>query len=216
MKILSCLSLLFFAGVCSAQIKVGLTTGIHHSTISKADLREASGTINFHGGILVDIPISKTPVHFQPQLLYTTFGYEQSNIEAVDKSGFALGQIDNHRIIYIQIPAHFLYKIPSGKNSFKTGLGPWLAFKTGDRLTLEGGEKFGNETALPNSTMSINSILAGLSMHISAELSQVILGLTVQHSFNNMYENQNGTNYPKWKLTSAGISLGYYITPKRK
>src|SRR5687767_776811 len=141
----------FTAITVNAQLRFGLRTGFHISDIEKVDARESGTSLNMHSGAVVDWAIDSTAFHLQGQLLYKPMGYGNSNIQAADTDGDIIsnGDIASHRISYIEVPLYILYQRSHNAIAFFGGAGPFLSFRTGDRMTMDGGEKFGNESALP-------------------------------------------------------------------
>jgi hypothetical protein len=205
--------LVFLSFSASGQVVFGVKTGVHVSNISRADLLESNGAFNFHLGGIADWRINNSSFHIQTQALYFPVGYGKSNISAVDKNGMVLGYIHSHRINYIQVPVYFLYRIDPGAGIIKIGAGPYFAFKTGDKIKLEGGESFGNGSVVPYSTNSINSTLVGIGMHLSGEWSSFVVELHSQASFTSIYEAQAGPG-STWRIINAGISIGYLFNKK--
>lgn len=194
-----------------AQLNWGLKTGFHFSNLGQADLRESSYAMNFHSGLVANYAFRQSGFHLQAQILYKPMGYRNSNILAAsDGVMMAGGEISSHRISYVEIPLYFLYGGKTKETTIKAGLGPFISIKTGDRLTLEGGEKFGNESVLPVNTEEITPLLTGLTMQVSGEWSRLFLSLQFQQSLNNVYKNNAGSGY-KWRMNVFGLSAGYYF-----
>lgn len=193
------------------QFNWGLRTGFHLSNLGQADIRESGYALNAHTGLVADWSIKGSPFYIQGQLLYKPMGYKNSNIPgASDGGGLAAGNISRHRINYVEIPLYFLYGAKTGNMTIKAGLGPFFSVKTGDRLTLDGGEKFGNETMLPVYTKKITPLLTGLTIQASAEWSKLVLSLQFQQSMNDVYQN-NASTGTRWRLNAFGLSAGFYF-----
>lgn len=194
---------------CFSQIELGILPGLHFSNLGGSDLRESKVAANFHMGVMGDCRISKSRVHLQAQVLYSPLGYRNTDIQATDNYGNDLGSIRSHRISYIQTPVYFLYSFQSKAALIKAGLGPWLAFQTGDRMKTEGGETFGNGTALPTFAESINKVLSGIGFQASAQWTTLVVSIYLQQSFNGVYRNNSGSTGPEWTLNNYGLSVGY-------
>jgi hypothetical protein len=216
MKRLFLLPVLCMALAGSAQVRWGVLAGWQSSNIGRYDLISSSGYSAPSIGLMSDIDIHSSSFHVLVQAGYTSLGYRKSNIQAVDKSGNTMGNIGEHRISYIKLPVYFLYGGYDKKMSTRIngGLGPFLAFKTNDKLKIAGGDNFGNETVLPGGVKKITPLLAGLSFHASVDWSAVRIALHFEQSFNGIYRNQ--TMGPKWRVHDFGISLGYFFAPKFK
>lgn len=214
MKKIYSLLISFLSIATSAQVRLGATTGIQITDIDKSNLVTSGSTGNFNIGVMAEYRIKKSSFYIMGQALYGTMGYRKSNLQAVDKEGNQLGQIDLHRMQYIRVPLYFLYGASAGSVRINFGLGPNISFKTGDKLKIKGGDTFGNETALPLYTKRINSVLLGVGMHAGVQWSSVVFEFNVIQSLNGLYKNQAASMY-KWRLTGFGFSLGYFFTKQK-
>lgn len=195
-----------------AQTKFGLTAGLHSSNLNSLTsygLKSKSATF-FHGGIIVDWKIPASRFHLQGQALYACYGYKNSNILAIDKEGNDIGNIGHEKIGYVQIPAYILYGFGDPLIKFKIGLGPYLALKTNETTKIaQGGDLFRN-VLFPAGTRGPASVLTGMGLYGGVELHTIFMALQYQRSFNNIYINNNSAN-TKWKVTSIGFSLGFFL-----
>lgn len=210
------LFLLLFSFYCLnsfAQTRFGVMAGYQLSDIGRYDLIETSRTGNFIIGAVAEHPFRRLPLYLSGQVLYAPAGYSKSNIQAGDKDGFPLGNIDLHRIGYIRVPVCLLYGGPAGSVTLKGGLGPFVAFQTGDKLKIKGGDSFGNGTALPLYMKKITPVLYGINFQAGVQWSSVIFSFHYSQSFNGLYEAQSAAA-KKWKVMSYGLSAGYFFGKK--
>lgn len=211
------LILLFFIipFITSAQVKLGLTAGYHFSNIGRYDLTENHSIGNFSIGPIAEYRFNQSPLYLNGQVVYTTFGYGESNLLAADKSGNILGNIDLHRISYIHIPVHLVYGAESKSMLIKGGIGPFVAFQVGDKLKIQGGDIFRGGVASPLYTKGINPVLYGATFQVGIQWTSVVINFHFNQSLNGIYENQSAVG-PKRKIAAYGISISYFITKKNK
>lgn len=205
---------LAIASVCFtnaySQIKFGVTAGLHSSNISSARGITSDAVGLFHGGFLIDLKIHNSDFHIRGEALYTSFGYKNSNISAIDKGGDLLGDIGNEKINYLQIPVLASYQFGLAKMNFNLGAGPYIAFETSESLKIaNGGDTFRN-TIFPIYTSGRSSVLGGGEVYASLELAKFFIALQYQHSFNYIYRNIDNNN-TKWEIGTIGFSLGFFL-----
>jgi hypothetical protein len=196
----------------TAQVRIGGIAGINFSDIQNRDLLVTGRQGNPLLGIMGDFKFSKSSgFHILSQLVYAPIGYSKSNMSVMDNLGNQFGTIESHRIGYMQVPVYFSYAAEGKKITVGGGIGPFFAFKTGDKLKVKGGDAFGNASIMPAGVTKINSVIAGLGINFSAEFSSFLVALHYQQSFNGIYKSQI-TQDKSWKINSVGLSLGYYFT----
>jgi hypothetical protein len=195
----------------SAQLKLGAVAGFEFSNIGNYDLIETSSTGNFLIGAIAEYRVHQSPFYLMGQVLYSPIGYRKSNIQAADKDGNIMGEIDLHRINYVRIPVSVLYGGVAGKATIKGGFGPFIAFQTGDKLKIKSGDTFGNGSVLPLYKKGINSVLYGLNIQAGIQWSSIVLNFQYNQSFNGVYEDVSA-EAQKWKITGYSFSIGYFFT----
>lgn len=196
----------------TAQVRIGAVAGINFSDINNLDLVTTSRQANLNAGLMTDFRISKSGFHILAQALYAPMGYANSNLIVSDLLGNPIAAIESHRISYIQLPVYFEYIAKGKKVKFTAGLGPFISFKTGDKMKLKGSsERF---TILPNSVKKINDILTGIALSVGLEWKSVKLSLEYKQSFSDIYQNRYGDI--NWRINSLGLSVGYFFKKKNK
>ncbi|MBL7740970.1 MAG: hypothetical protein JNK14_17240 [Chitinophagaceae bacterium] len=209
--------LLLFSFSCLgsfAQTKFGIVAGYQLSDIGSYDLIETSSTGNFIIGVLTEHRFRRLPLYLSGQVVYAPAGYSKSNIQAEDKSGNPLGDIDLHRIGYIKVPVYLLYGGRAGSVVLKGGLGSFIAFQTGDKLKIKGGDAFGNGTVLPSYMKKITPVLYGIHFQAGVEWSPVMISLHFSQSFNGLYLPVSAAAQ-KWKATAYGITVGFFFIKRQ-
>jgi len=207
-KSIALLFVLFAIIYCHAQIRVGVTGGFHTSNIASTSGVSSKAIELFDGGFLVDLKIPASRFHLEGQALYTSFGYKNSNISAIDEEGNFIGNIGNEKIGYVQVPLLVLYPLGFQTIHIKLGAGPCVAFETNEALKIEGGDAFRN-TLVPINTTGRTSTVVGGEIYGGLEFSRFFAAAHYQRSFNNIYEN-SGIN-TKWEISSLGFSLGLFL-----
>jgi hypothetical protein len=210
MKKLISLTIISFLFIYSrAQVKFGVTAGLNFSNIVSSSGITSSSADLFHGGFLVDYKLPNSNFHIQGQALYTSFGYKNSNISAVDKSESYIGIIGNEKIDYVQIPITASYHFGFPKLHFDLGAGPYIAFKTNETLKIDNsGDTFKN-TTFPIYTDGPTSVVDGGEVYASANYSRFFLAIQYQYNFNNIYHNTTGN--AEWRVQNIGFSLGVFL-----
>lgn len=193
-----------------AQVSVGIAAGYSSSNIGKMDLATSKRLSSVNGGLLLDYQFPASGLHLQSGILYAPMGFGKSDIMAVDNTGKDLGKIESHRIGYVQVPAYLSYGSLSINFAFRGGIGPFIGFKTNDKLIVAGGEHFGNGTALPGNTTSLKNMVAGAGLHLSANFYHYQIAFEFQQTFTGLYEN-TVSSAKKWNANSFGIKLGYFF-----
>ena len=191
-----------------AQIKFGAMAGYQFTNIGRYDLMETNSIGNFLIGVMAEHRVKQSSFYLMGQVLYSTAGYGESNVQASDKDGNPLGNIDLHRIGYIKVPVLILYGETTKSITIKGGLGPFVAFQAGDKLKIKGGDSFGNGTALPLYKKRISPVLYGPCFQAGVQLSSVTLNFHFSQSINSLYESESAAAQ-KWRMTAYGFSIGY-------
>jgi len=166
--------------------------------------------VGYHFGVNAQIPVAPE-FYFQPGLQFSTKGAE--NTVSVLTTTYKLS--------YIELPLNFVYKALLGNGYFMVGLGPYVAYGVGGKVTYEGGSlssesdiKFKNEVASgdPLTTVYVKPFDAGGNIFFGYELAGGLfmqlnaqLGMLNIKPDNYLYPDDNST----LKNTGYGISLGY-------
>jgi len=212
MKKITCLVFVLVSLVrTQAQIKFGITAGMHLSDFSSATSAgiDASSSNFFHGGVVVDRKLGSS-FDIMARALYTTNGYEKSNIIATDKEGTNIGYIGSEKIGYIQIPVLALYRFEFDHSDAKVGVGPYAAFKTNETLRIESGGDVFKNTLSPTNTTGVSPFVGGGEVYASLDLSKFFISVQYDYGFSNIYQNAD-THDIKWKLNTLGFSLGFFL-----
>jgi len=171
-----------------AQTKFGITAGAHLSDFSSATTAgiDASSSNFFHGGLVVDRKLGASSFNIMAEALYTINGYENSNIIATDKEGTNIGYIGSEKIGYVQIPVLALYRFDFSHSSAKVGLGPYVAFKTNETMTIESGGDVFKNTLSPMNTTGVSSFVGGAEIYASLDLSRFFISAQYDYGFSNI------------------------------
>ena len=202
--------ILFFPAGSFGQVRIGATTGYQFTDIGRYDLIGTSSIGNALVGAMGEYHIPKSPFYLLGQVLYSTAGYGKSNLQAADKDGNPLGNIDLHRIGYISIPIYILYGKKTKSVTIKGGIGSFVAFQAGDKLKIKGGDTFGNATALPLYKKRISPVLYGPAFRAGFQWSFFELSFHFSQSINGLYESQSAAAQ-KWRIAGYGFSMSYFF-----
>jgi hypothetical protein len=188
----------------------GIRAGVNFTNINGKmyDNSDFDGKIKtgFNAGVNAEIPIA-TDFYVQPGILFTTKGAKNKSNDNI-----------KYRISYLEVPINLLYKPELGSGKLLLGIGPYVAFGVGGKLTNSSGKetdfKFKNSISATEYLTDPyvkridfgGNLLAGyeLSSRLSAQLNAQ-LGLV---KINPKIEGVTN-DHTKWKNTGFGISLGY-------
>lgn len=166
--------------------------------------------IGSHFGVNAQIPVAPE-FYFQPGLQFSIKGAK------IPVSSMT----STYKLSYLELPLNFVYKALLGNGYFMVGLGPYVAYGVGGKVTYEGGStssesdiKFKNEVVLgdPLTTVYVKpfdaggniffgyELAGGLFMQLNAQLG--MLDIKPDHY---LYPDDNST----LKNTGYGLSLGY-------
>jgi hypothetical protein len=114
-----------------SQVRVGVKGGWNLSSISvdnDGSVDKDRSLSGYHIGAIVDFPLIKNVLSFQPGAFYTTKG---AKLTSGDKDNDATVPYVKYttRPQYIEVPVNFIGKIPVGENArLFAGVGPYFAF----------------------------------------------------------------------------------------
>jgi hypothetical protein len=210
--LLLALSTTMFAMVAKAQesttfgIRAGVNfQNINGKTYDDKDLENKLKT-GFNVGVNAEIPVAPD-FYVQPGVLFTTKGAKDKNDDDIKV-----------KLSYIEVPINFLYKPALGGGKLLLGIGPYIAFAIGGKVSDAAGKdhdiKFDNKITgaqylqdpyFKRIDMGGNLLFGyELSSKISAQLNAQ-LGLV---KINPEIEGVSNDN-TKYKNTGFGVSLGY-------
>lgn len=195
--------------ILNAQARFGILAGPHSSTIFESNSVPGwfnvkgfySSRFSFHGGVTLDVPFSdKSPVHFQPALMYSGKGrkFEPGVItDTVDRHHYVHQQ---QFINYLDLPLNIILKFPIGKTSrFIFGGGPQFSFLIGGKettkvnedspSTLKAGDE--NKPAKGSGAGQYKGMDLNLNGLIGFEFGRVFLTVNYSRGFNNVYKAKN-------------------------
>jgi hypothetical protein len=210
MKKLLLPAVLFINLIVHAQFMAGIGVGVSSNCVSKPGNLTIERTTQLSGGLLLDYQFPASGLHFQSGILYTPMGYGKSQIPATSPDSLNYGMIASHHVGYVQIPAWFNYGSMSINFAFRAGIGPFIAFKTNDKVKIVSGDSFGNGTSYPINTSGLSPVIAGAGIHLSGNFYHYQISIEYQQGLTSMYKkNINSTS--KWLNNSFGIHLGYFF-----
>lgn len=111
------------------KMSIAILGGVNFQNLTgkdnNGDKLKNSMLIGFHGGVNVQLPIAPE-IYFQPGLLFSTKG-------AKNTYGSLTG---TYKLSYIELPLNVVYKGALGNGFIMVGFGPYLAYATGGKSTL--------------------------------------------------------------------------------
>lgn len=217
--------------VSEAQIRFGILAGPHSASVfesSRLGFYEIKDyykpRFSFHAGVFADLPFSyKSPVHFQPALIYSGKGrkmstpptsvlnsLENQNVQYVHKQQF---------LNYVDIPLNIVLKFPMGKNSnFFFGGGPQPSFLIGGKETTkvdDGSSQIG-DTQKPkkgSGNWEYKGLDFGLNGLVGIEAGRIVVSINYSRSFSNFYTTPYGGSF---RHNIIGGSIGFYLSKTKE
>ena len=194
-----------------AQTTFGIRAGVNFQNINGED---ADGDDldfklkpGFNVGVNAEIPVA-TDFYVQPGVLFSTKG--------------AKSKVDDDakiKLSYIEVPINFLYKPVLGAGKLLLGIGPYVAFAIGGKVSdandKETDIEFENEITLAQYGSATpyykrldvgGNLLVGyeLSSKLSAQLNAQLGMIKINPKITGISGDDT-----KWKNTGFGVSLGY-------
>ena len=130
----------------SAQVlKVGLNLA-NVSITNDGDIDKAKMLTSFQVGLTGNIKIAPF-LYFQPGILFTGKGSKTQSGEVTDPTYFRA----TSNPYYVEIPANFVFKTPTGPIKFFAGAGPYIAVGVAGKNTTDGkflGVSFHSEKSI--------------------------------------------------------------------
>lgn len=148
MKKIIIVFLCFFAVLSAARSQI-LKAGVNFATISindEGDVDENKVLTSFQVGFTGDIKILPI-LYFQPGILFTGKGAKSQSGSTGDATYFRAST----NPYYIEIPATFVLKTPTGPVKLFAGVGPYIAAGIGGKNKVEGrflGTEFKSESEI--------------------------------------------------------------------
>jgi hypothetical protein len=201
-------------GTTGSGLSFGIRAGVNLQNINGTDYGDDKLknklVPRFHAGVNVELPLADQ-FYLQPGLLFSTKGAEFRN------SDIGLNNA-NLNVSYLEVPLNFLFKPTLGTTKLLLGVGPYVAFGIGGKLTPEGGSasslEFKNEM---NAIETLNGNVyrrldAGANLLFGFELSSKISAqLNAQLGLAKMNPDVEGANdnNAAYRNTGFGLSVGY-------
>ncbi|MDT8402672.1 MAG: porin family protein [Bacteroidales bacterium] len=187
-------------------INLQTLTGTDHS----GDKLDNDMLIGYHAGINIQIPIA-SEFYFQPGLLYSLKGAKNTSGSLTSST----------RVSYIELPLNLVYKGKLGNGYFMLGLGPYISYGIGGKVTTTGGDAsldtdvaFQNSVELtdPVATTYFTPLDAGGNIFAGYEMAGGLffqlntqLGMMKVNPENAWFSDDKASI----KHTGYGLSLGY-------
>ena len=129
----------------SQTLKVGVNFA-NLSITNDGDIDEAKILTSFQVGFSGDLKIAPF-LSFQPGILFTGKGSKTQSGETTDATYYRA----TSNPYYVEIPANFVFKTPTGPIKFFAGAGPYIAVGVAGKNKVEGkflGTSFSSEKAI--------------------------------------------------------------------
>ncbi|HLN21146.1 MAG TPA: porin family protein [Bacteroidales bacterium] len=201
--ILSLLALCFITALEAQEgIRPGVVAGFNLQNINgtnELDKKLQNDLLpGFHAGVNVLMPVAPE-IYFQPGVLFST-------------KGTKLGNNEERKINYIEVPLNILYRGQLGNNYILVGFGPYAAFAAGGKYTVAGIDsklRFTDKIALWD-PRALRRFDAGANIFAGYELSAgLFFTLNAQLGLLKINPDLAIPDARSWKNTGFGLSAGY-------
>lgn len=141
-KLMTLVTLIGMIAVAQAQqeIRFGIKGGLNIASISGEDLENTDARTSFHGGVMVEIPISEK-FSFQPEYLYSSIGIKENDENAELK------------LNYLTLPLMAKYYVA---DKFSLEVGPQIGLLLSADAKVEGEGEGDVEELFKNFDAAIN------------------------------------------------------------
>jgi len=194
----------------------GIRAGVNFQNINGRDLfdekLENKIKTGFHVGVNAEIPIA-TDFYLQPGVLFTTKGAKSKDDDDIKVN-----------LSYIEVPINFLYKPELGMGKLLLGIGPYIAFGIGGKVSNADGKEtdveFTKEVSAQNFSTAAalgyypyfkrfdagGNLLVGyeFSNNFSVQLNAQLGMLNINSDIKDISDDDT-----KFKNTGFGVSVGY-------
>jgi hypothetical protein len=178
----------------NAQMRFGVKGGLNLASISTSDKTvPTSSALGFHGGIVLDAPLSES-ISIQPNLLFSQKGF------SLDASGISSKVTFN----YIEIPVNFLY---NATDALTIGAGPFLGYA----LSASAKTTFNGQTQTTDVDFDNKSQRVDYGLNITAGY-EIIEGLVISANYSLGLANLNKDATTSSTNTIKNNVIGFSVT----
>lgn len=213
-----------------AQVRLGLLGGIHSANVLETNHLPGwdstvkpfqSSRSGFQLGVILEVPIGRSGLFFQPALTYISKGRTYNkNYDSV--TSLVTDTVYNKQTLslnYIEIPLNLTYKIPltaSHKNSFFLSAGPYVSFIYSGNITQESltasTHKYSSQTdpvTVGKGADTYKTFDFGLNGRAGFELGKVMLSAYFSQGLTSFY---NAPYTGTFHHQVIGASIGIWLT----
>jgi len=224
-KLILSFAALMFSLAAMSQVRVGIKGGWNRANIS--DRNDGTSVDNsaisrYHVGLIVDLPLIKNVLSFQPGAFYSSKG---AKVVSGDENSDTYAKYTTNPQ-YIEVPLNFVGKIPVGTNArLFAGIGPYMAFgvagKNKSKVSVGGvvtesssSIKWDDDTPFnsgdPNQGYDkYKRFDIGGNLMVGAEVSNFLISAQYGLGFNKIYSGQESSSDNKSKNRVFSVSVGY-------
>lgn len=221
-NILIIVALLSSLTLC-AQVRWGIKAGFSGGNMKLKDQTQQALFHDrmlpaYHAGILADIPLAES-FAVQPALLYSVKGTKTINT-FITGMGSNEEATTSYRYNYLELPVNFLYKGEAGRGKVFAGLGPYVAYGIGGKVTYKGYNsaakksrqiKFDGEDVANLEELHANAIDVGVNLLAGYEFKN---GLLFSINYTSGFLDVSASDRTEEKHRYFGVSVGYLFTRK--
>jgi Outer membrane protein beta-barrel domain len=192
--LLTLITIIAVNAAINAQMRFGVKGGVNLASISTSDKTvSTSSALGFHGGIVLDAPLSES-ISIQPNLLFSQKGF------SLDASGISSKVTFN----YIEVPVNFLF---NATDALTIGAGPFLGYA----LSASAKTTFNGQTQTTDVDFDNKSQRIDYGLNITAGY-EVIEGLVISANYSLGLANINKDATTSSTNTIKNNVIGFSVT----
>jgi Outer membrane protein beta-barrel domain len=192
--LLTLITIIAVNATINAQMRFGVKGGVNLASISTSDKTvSTSSALGFHGGIVLDAPLSES-ISIQPNLLFSQKGF------SLDASGISSKVTFN----YIEVPVNFLF---NATDALTIGAGPFLGYA----LSASAKTTFNGQTQTTDVDFDNKSQRVDYGLNITAGY-EVIEGLVISANYSLGLANINKDATTSSTNTIKNNVIGFSVT----
>jgi Outer membrane protein beta-barrel domain len=222
-RIILLISSAFFISSISAQsLKVGLNFA-NITTTNDGDIDDSKMLTSFHAGFSGNIKVA-TILYFQPGILVTGKGAKTQSGSTADANYYRA----TSNPLYVEIPANFVLKTPTGNVKLFAGAGPYIAVGVAGNNKVDGkflGTSFSSTENIrwsddDPSTLNyeegsgygiMKRFDYGLNAIAGLETKNAILSVNYGHGLAKLQSGSNSSADDKNKHRVLSLSIGFKL-----
>lgn len=213
-----------------AQVRLGVLGGIHSAKVLETNnlpgwdtavKRYEGSRTGFQLGVILEVPLGRHGLYFQPAVTYTTKGrtYDRNNDSVTALLTDTIYNKQTLQLGYVEVPLNLTYKFPitaNRRNSLFVSAGPYFGFFFNGSVTTEsltaGSNKYSSETdpvSVGKGPDTYKTLDIGVGGRVGVELGNMMLDGYFSQGLTSFYN----APYPgTFHHQVVGISMGIWLS----